>query len=679
MLEKLKQSGLDKYVKELGYKELKEPELRKLFPRLPFFKRAMVIPYYGIDKKPSKFFRVRYLEDTRTPMEQKTTKKPTRYAQLPDSVNEMYLPKTEDWAAIAKDPTTSLIITEGELKAACACIHGFPTIGLGGVWCWRSAKQNQPLLEQFMEFKWDGREVFIAYDSDAASNPKVIQAENALAEALTKIGARVYVLRLPPTPSGAKQGLDDYLVAGRALEDLTATCAEYDGSQALHKMNEEVVYVRDPGLILRLDNLQKMAPGAFCEHAFSTRSYTVKVTNGKDTKLETKSTPREWLKWPNRAEVKRLTYCPGEDRVTSTNELNLWPGWKVEPVPGNVEPWNELLKYLFSEPPKGKKGAKPTAEDVLADDKRKAAMRWMEQWLAYPLKYPGIKLSTSVVMWGVHHGTGKSAIGYTMMEIYGQNATEIKDRDLFSNHNEWAENRQFVMGDEISGGDKRASADRMKSMITQRELRLNPKYIPSYVVPDVINYYFTSNHPDAFFLEDTDRRFFIHEVKMLPASPEFYRRYFTWLHRENGAAHLFHHLLNVDTSDFNPLGHAPMTEAKKTMIADGQSDLGAWVRDFLSDPLPYLNASTRFQNATVMTSDEIRGLYDPEGKSRVTSNGMSRALQVAGAYRVFSGNAIRTKLGQVRLWAILPKALEYNPAEAARAYEAERVQGGRKF
>lgn len=674
MLEKLKQSGLDKHVKELGYKELKEPELRKLFPRLPFFKRAMVIPYYGIDKKPSKFFRVRYLEDTRTPMEQKTTKKPTRYAQLPATTNELYLPKTEDWAALSKDTTTSLIITEGELKAACACIHGFPTIGLGGVWCWRSAKQNQPVLEQFLEFKWEGREVFIAYDSDAASNPKVIQAENALAEALSKMGARVYILRLPPMVSGAKQGLDDFLVGGGSLEHLTNGCLEYNGSQALHKMNEEVVYVRDPGLILRLDNLQKMAPSAFCEHAFSTRTFTVQVTNGKDTKLETKSTPREWLRWPNRSEVKRLTYAPGEDRVTSSNELNLWPGWKVDPMPGDVKPWNDLLNYLFKPEPRGKGWKDDGTEARLRE-----GMRWMEQWLAYPLQYPGVKLGTSVVLWGVHHGTGKSAIGYTMMEIYGQNATEIKDRDLSANHNEWAENRQFVMGDEISGGDKRASADRMKSMITQRELRLNPKYIPSYVVPDVINYYFTSNHPDAFFLEDTDRRYFIHEVKGMPEKPDFYRKYFHWLHKENGAAKLFHHLLNVDTHDFNPLGHAPMTDAKKSMIADVQSDLGAWVRAFLEDPQPYLEASTRFKNATVLTSEEVKNIYDPEGKARVTANGISRAMLAAGAFRVFSGNAIRTKLGQVRLWAITPKSLEYNPGQAAKAYEEERIQGGRKF
>ena len=40
------------------------------------------------------------------------------------------------------DPTVTIIITEGEKKAACACKHGLPTIGLGGVFLHLDAKLN---------------------------------------------------------------------------------------------------------------------------------------------------------------------------------------------------------------------------------------------------------------------------------------------------------------------------------------------------------------------------------------------------------------------------------------------------------------------------------------------------------------------------------------------------------
>ena len=58
------------------------------------------------------------------------------------------------------------------------------------------------------------------------------------------------------------------------------------------------------------------------------------------------------------------------------------------------------------------------------------------------------------------------------------------------------------MGDDVTGSDKRADADFLKKLITQKELRVNVKYLPAYTVKDCINYFFTANHPDSFFLED---------------------------------------------------------------------------------------------------------------------------------------------------------------------------------
>jgi hypothetical protein len=74
-------------------------------------------------------------------------------------------------------------------------------------------------------------------------------------------------------------------------------------------------------------------------------------------------------------------------------------------------------------------------------------------------------------------GTGKTLLGYTLARIYGQNFIKIKIKDLYDTW--WAENRQFVLGDEITGSDKRAEADMMKAMITQEEVNINIKYIPS--------------------------------------------------------------------------------------------------------------------------------------------------------------------------------------------------------
>jgi len=67
-----------------------------------------------------------------------------------------------------------------------------------------------------------GREIFLAFDSDAATNPKVQQAEQAFAAYARNRGAIVYVLRLPSGRDGEKVGLDDFLIdkGAAGLNDL---------------------------------------------------------------------------------------------------------------------------------------------------------------------------------------------------------------------------------------------------------------------------------------------------------------------------------------------------------------------------------------------------------------------------------------------------------------------------
>jgi putative DNA primase/helicase len=150
-----------------------------------------------------------------------------------------------------------------------------------------------------------------------------------------------------------------------------------------------------------------------------------------------------------------------------------------------------------------------------------------------------------VVLWSVHQGTGKTLLGYTLRDIYGDNAVEIKDKHLTSGFNTWARNRQFIIGDEVtSRSDKRDEADHLKGLITNEFVRINDKFIPEYTIPDVMNYIFTSNNPDAFFLESSDRRYFVWEIVGTPLPLGFYHQYDKWF-KSVGPSHLFHHLLTL--------------------------------------------------------------------------------------------------------------------------------------
>lgn len=663
--EKLRTSGLG--VEDAKKLKLKlttiETAVKDLSSQIPVLKSGFIIPYFDLNGKPTKFWRYRYLENTKTGFNAATDKKALRYAQPPKSTNEVYIPPFVDWKTMCLDPSKEVVITEGELKAACGCRFGIPTMGLGGVWSWRSAKDHMAMLPLFEDFVWKGRPVVICYDSDVANNHKVIQAENALAKALTKKGAAVRIARLPFLSDGRRAGMDDYIVESgpKALLSVLDEAFPWREAQELHKLNEEVIYVADPGLVLKLDTLQKISPRAFYEHAYAPRVFYEETITEKGTKLTEKSAAREWLKWPHRATATRITYAPGEPRIAA-GALNTWTGFGVEPKKGDIKLWKQLLDFVFA---------------GLSPENR----RWVEQWMAYPLQHPGAKLYTAVVLWGLVHGTGKSLIGYTLGEVYGKNFTEIADKDLVTTYNEWAENKQFVMGDEITGGDKRSSADRMKSMITQRQLRLNPKYVPSYTVPDCINYYFTSNHPDAFFLEDTDRRFFIHEVAGEPMPDTFYKSYDQALKNGELVPALFHHLLNLPMDGFNPQGHAPQTASKAEMIENGKSDIATWVAALKTDP----NTVLRINNKPIMrdlwTTSELHHLYDPQGNKKVTLNGLSREMRRAGMPKAYNGMPVPTYEGSQRLW-VLRNHKKYDNAKGTTigtAYDRERGQKSGKY
>ncbi len=621
-LAKLSESGLDwEDAQSLGIEVLEASEIAALcatFLALP----ALKLNYYDVKQQPlvthpgdDPFYRIRYLAQ---PTGFGSGKKVPKYVQEPDTGCAAYFPTTVDWEDAAQQPSLDVIITEGELKAACAAKHGYATIGLGGVYSFKMTKELVPFLPELVAFPWRRRRVYICYDSDFRHNTQVCKALNELAHTLMQQGARPYMVCLPDVYSdGRKTGLDDFLVAAPdEFPTLLQHAHSLTVAQRLWEYNKRFVYVYDPGLIVDQRTGRKINPGAFRANQFAQEDPPERVDKANGAvSMKLTSCAVTWIKWQQRFNADKMTYAPGEERLTNQRGslcYNTWPGWGCEPTEGDVRPFFDLLDYLFT-------------------DTEAGAKEWFIKWLAYPLQYPGTKLFTSCVLHGIHQGTGKSLLGYTMGRIYGHNFTEITQQHLHSTFNEWAENKQFILADDITGSNRRQDADMLKKMITQKELRVNTKFIPSYVVPDCVNYLFTTNRIDAFFMEDSDRRFFIHEITVDKQPEEFYAEYDLWLHG-HGPSHLFYHLLHdVDLSDFNPAGQAYYTLAKERMILDVKSDLEMWVLRLKADPDSLLRLGDVRLTSDLYTNSQLRTIYDPEHRdTNLTANAMGRALRRSG-------------------------------------------------
>lgn len=624
MLKDLKRSGLtDADARKAGYKPLSAKDTNDL---TGIRAESYLIPYHDVNGNPSDFWRVRYTE---VPLGAFGTmrKRPPRYSQLLNTLPYFYFPSRIDWTGISQDASEPIAITEGEKKAEKACKSGIPCIAVGGVWAWRSKKKGVPAIADFDAIKWKDRRVWLVFDNDLMTNPLVIGALAGLSSQLHKRGAHVYIKYLPKGPG--KIGLDDYLLKRNVAAFLKLREDEYKKSARIWQLNNRLAWIKRISATYDFETSRMYPTKATLQYAFTDDHFEEPRANGEGFK--TVLSADAWAAWPERRKYFDIGYSPGDDPVFTDDDVekvNTWAGWGVEPEPGTVKPFLDLLDYLFDGEPE--------------------LRAWLLQWLAYPLQNPGAKVLTAVLLHSRRQGIGKSFVGYLMGDIYGENFNVISQDELQSSFNDWVVSKQFILGEEITGNNSRREADRLKNMLTREVLNVNIKYQPGYRMADCANYLFTSNHVDALFLDDYDRRTFVHEIRG-PAKPDaFYKRIDVWRDKYKGAT-LFHYLLNaVDLSGFNPKSPAPASGAKDDMIALSKSDLDLAVITLAENPNDILRFKDTLIDRDLFTTSEVVSYLRFPDSRNISNIALSKALRRAG----FRRRIVYTSEGTKRLWAV---------------------------
>ena len=351
-----------------------------------------------------------------------------------------------------------------------------------------------------------------------------------------------------------------------------------------------------------------------------------------------------WIQSPMRRDYMDLAFTPGADLITD-DCINLWRGWGAKSSLGDINPWNEMLDHIFGE--------------------HTGMRKWFEQWVAYPIKHPGAKLNTAVVLWSSIQGVGKSMIGETVGKIYGDHFKIITAQELHNNFNGWLKDCQFVLGEENASSDHRADSNKLKHLITGSTIYVEEKYQPRLKMVNRANFLFTSNHPDAFHIEDQDRRFFIWEIDSAKRADEFYAEFIEWRDHRNGLSALMHHLLTVDLTDFNPNASAPITESKKEMIYHSRTECEKWIHDVTND-----NESIQEVFGSEITSiTDMTKLFQQEHAASITTTAISKALKRKMPYIL---KKVTTKLGRKNLVSIA------NHDNWAKAHNSEWIKAYEK-
>jgi len=632
------------------------------------------IPYFDLDGNVTSFGRMRQLAEP-LPLDKRGKK--IRYRQPNDTVPSVYMPPVLDvtWREVANTPDIPLVITEGELKAASVCYNTeFPCVGLGGVWSWRSAKHQYPLLPVLAEFNWQARDVYIVYDSDVEDKIDVQRAQSALARVLSMRGAKVFICRLPPLSTGEKCGVDDFILenGGVALRAVMEKAEPFMDNETLYRINDSCVYCRNPSMVILLrqdgqDVFSEMSTRVFQYERFSNLRHEVmkQTADGKVYAKEVSST-EAWMQWAGRLEVNGIAFEPGRERFLDTEnprspnymKLNAWNGWGVEPAAGAMGPFHRLLDHIF--------GGDREARDFFL------------KWAAFPIQNPGAKMYCGVILWSIEHGTGKSWIMRMLRELYGEHGRLVADDKLFQNFNYWAHRAQFVVVDELAKQlDYGKTSEKLKRLITQDKVTVHMKYLPEIEYRDCTNYGFTSNDPDCWRLDDDDRRAFVHHVKAGHLPEWQVEELRDWWDHGPGPAALMHYLRHeVSTVGFTQSTRPPLNESKRNMIEISKSDLDIWVRQLWEDADSVLQLDGRPVKYALWGAEELLKYFDPERRfeSRYSMSSMATALQKRGFRKVYGGAAVRTIDGPKRLWAIrdAETLLLRSGPELAEAYASER-------
>lgn len=601
---------------------------------------AVVFPHYGVDGKPIDWWSARLI-DAGLPMGAQgfgalVDRKMGKMFCPPNEPPHAYLVPTLDWSQLKRGDY--VYIHESCIKAIAGATLGYWSVGLNGVRGWSSRKHDLALVEELRGLPWRALQLqpVIVFDSNAADNWDVQHAISGLAAKLEEVtGQRARHILLPPGPEG-HWGFDDFCVsrgseAARAYLESAHQVEPVEVSPLERlrlELQRKVCVVRSLGRIAEQETGTLMTRGTFCDVNYA--HYICEGNEGKQINV-----PKVWLTDARRVEVEVLRYVPGGEQIAVGDYLNLWRGMGVEPEPGGVEPWLELLERQIPDT---------------------GLRKWVIQWFAHPLQNLGAKMTTYIHMYGPP-GSGKGGVCYPLKAIYGRNCVTIGKDQIASAFNSIYAARQFVHLDEIHGGAEAGAttiSNRIKMLSTSESLVVNRKGDPEYEIENTVNFVTNSNYSDSIKLDEGDRRACVIQFgtrdTMIPK--EWFRDvYFPWADN-GGAAALYAHLLGVDLTGFDPKGWAPSTIWKEQVTDATRDAMEKWVRDLWDDPDSALPSLMR--GMKVLTPEQLGAAYYPDDPHKNTP-GLRNQLGLRMHDLGFQKMEVKVDGAKKRVWVIADK------------------------
>ena len=339
------------------------------------------------------------------------------------------------------------------------------------------------------------------------------------------------------------------------------------------------------------------------------------------------------LEYSTFKQVAYVRSMPGNlEEFTVENGKDVYNTWTPRtwkpPISYDVTPWTNHIGYLV--------------------DDDEAAFEHLCNWLACVIANPGTKIRHGVLLGSRYQGTGKSFLRWAIEKVIGwENVGIIGTDQLKEHYNNWAEEHELLVVEELMARGRQDIANRLKPIISETTLAIRKMYTDSYRINIMCNVLCFTNHRNALILEATDRRFWTWYSDAKPMDFAYYGKLFDWA-RDNPDLIYGWAVDRVNDIKFNPEASPPITQSKEEMIVESINPISATIKDAID------SVTWPFQTDLVTTQDILAAWHKHGYRdlSKQSPNTIQRELKENGA-RLFKKAPVRMLDGsRLRIFVI---------------------------
>ncbi len=305
--------------------------------------------------------------------------------------------------------------------------------------------------------------------------------------------------------------------------------------------------------------------GIHAENSLS--DFKNKYTN---VRLNNKATLHsKWFQHPLRKDVRDTIFYPtSQKEIKYQGEVmwNIYTPSDINPVEKydqkKIQPFLDHIEYMFP---------------------GKIQQKIILEWMAMTIRRPEIKIPWAPLLIS-QQGVGKGFLYKTLEVLLGAHNCAMILPDRFDNQFNGYMESLVICVDEMKHNSRQSTADKMKSYVSETTVEINKKGIGESTREVFGNFIFFTNHSDATFLEDSDRRFWVYKITANKAHPEYYDRLWKWLREEaQSVNHLLRFFLDMDLSGYDYATVPLATEAKLEMVDSSKSHIELEVQDAIAN------------------------------------------------------------------------------------------------